>query len=227
MGRFERDRLTEIQMLLERLDSAVVVRELGSVRSAEAFDGLRRQVAYAAKSRRTHVSHLLSLDESIRSGGSLELVRARVSEYLRELGVERLTDVSITEAFDISGDSTGEIDVIEPAIVEREDDGRQTVLRIGKARRTAKSSQLQVTETVEETLSPSVQDEPAKQVKGSDEIATPVRASSFRFLVVAPLVAGLLILVSLGVRSCNSDSDKPVAPATSVEAPLTTTTTQD
>lgn len=138
MARFDRERIVEIQALLERIDAALIVRDPGTARSADAFDGLRKQINYAAKTRRTHVSHLLALDESIRSGGNLELVTARLTEYLRELGVERLFDVTRVDAFDIVGDPTGDVEVLEPAIVEKEEGGRITVLRIGKARRTSK-----------------------------------------------------------------------------------------
>jgi len=137
MRRFDRERMVQIQALLERIDAALIVRDPGTVKSAEAFDGLRRGVAYAAKARRSHVAHLLSLDESLRTGGNLNLVTARVSEYLKELGVERFLDVTLVEAFDIGGDPSGTIEVIEPAIIEREEDGRITVLRVGKALRTA------------------------------------------------------------------------------------------
>jgi hypothetical protein len=138
MARFDRERIVQIQALLERIDAALIVRDPGTARSADAFDGLRKQINYAAKTRRTHVSHLLALDESIRTGGNLDLVAARLTEYLRELGVERLFDVSRVEAFDIVGDPTGDVEVLEPAIVEKEDGDRITVLRIGKARRISK-----------------------------------------------------------------------------------------
>jgi hypothetical protein len=82
------------------------------------------------------------LDESIRSGGTIDLVRLRVEEYLRELGVERLETPEILEAFDIVGDVEGDIEVLEAAIVERGDDGRSSTLKVGKARRTARSSVL-------------------------------------------------------------------------------------
>lgn len=137
MGRFINERLVQIQALLERVDAALIVRDPGTTRSAEAFDGLRRQIAYAAKARRSHVSHLLALDESIRTGGNLELIEARLTEYLRELGIERSYETALSDAFDIAGDSSGEIEVVEPAVIEREEDGRITVLRVGKAIRTA------------------------------------------------------------------------------------------
>ena len=137
MNRSDSDRLWRIEALLERLDSAVVVKDPGSARSADAFEGLRRTIIQNAKSHRVHVAHLIALDESIWSGATIELIRFRVAEYLRELGVERLEDSSVPEAFDIVGDGQGEFEVLEPAISERGEDGNFSILKVGKARRTA------------------------------------------------------------------------------------------
>ena len=137
MNRSDSERLRRIEALLERLDSAVVVKDPGSARSADAFEGLRRTIIQNAKSHRVHVAHLIALDESIWSGATIELIRFRVAEYLRELGVERLEDSSVPEAFDIVGDGQGEFEVLEPAIIERGEDGNFSILKVGKARRTA------------------------------------------------------------------------------------------
>ena len=137
MNRSDSERLRRIEALLERLDSAVVVKDPGSARSADAFEGLRRTIIQNAKSHRVHVAHLIALDESIWSGATIELIRFRVAEYLRELGVERLEDSSVPEACDIVGDGQGEFEVLEPAIIERGEDGNFSILKVGKARRTA------------------------------------------------------------------------------------------
>ena len=128
MNRSDSERLRRIEALLERLDSAVVVKDPGSARSADAFEGLRRTIIQNAKSHRVHVAHLIALDESIWSGATIELIRFRVAEYLRELGVERLEDSSVPEAFDIVGDGQGEFEVLEPAIIERGEDGNFSII---------------------------------------------------------------------------------------------------
>jgi hypothetical protein len=205
---------------------------LGSARSADAFEGLRKSILVAAKSRRTHISHLVSLDESIRNGGSLELVRARLTEYLNELGIERLTDSRHLECFDVVGDSEGDVEILEPAVVERGDDGKLTILRVGKAQRTFSPKieeafgdqeqvvELPVNEEVEVTPTP-------KRNEG-------VKLDRRNLAVLAVVV--LALLTTVVVRSCgNSEnkldpietpaSDSPTSTVPTSTLPTTTTTT--
>ena len=260
MGRFINERLVQIQALLERVDTALIVRDPGSSRSAEAFDGLRRQIAYAAKARRSHVSHLLALDDSIRTGGNVDLIAARLKEYLGELGIERIYDTSLSEAFDIAGDRSGEIEVIEPAVIEREEDGRVTVLRVGKALRTAQpepkpepefvevvgqeapvetaeappptEAPLQVdvnvalvdstaatAESEAELLGPQSRSEESPQLGERDN-----RRSSPPGIVVVALAIATVLLLFIGLRSCNTSVDGPLETPTSLPETATTTT---
>lgn len=206
MNRHDREQLDRIEILLQRLDSAVVVRDPGSARAAEAFDGLRKSVIQASKSHRVHVAHLVALDESIRSGGTLDLVRLRVAEYLRELGVERLETPEVLEAFDVVGDSDGDFEVLEAAIIERFDDGRISVLKVGKARRAAHPS-------------PPPEDFPvlvSNDIAVDQQSQTPAVApdsdhsvrSRSRFI---PLVIGAIVVLASAfiARSCSSDDQVP------------------
>lgn len=127
--------LERIESLLVRLDAAIVVREPGSARAAEAYDGLRKQVNQASKNRRAHVAHLLALSDSIRRGADPELVSKRVEEFLLELGVGRTDSMENTEWFEVEGGEGDGLEVIEPAVIETTDDGTRTVVRLGRARR--------------------------------------------------------------------------------------------
>lgn len=130
-----RKRLEDIEHLLHRLDTAIVVRDPGSSRSADAFDGLRRQIIQASKNKRSHTAHLVGLAQSIERGGSLELVKDRVDDFLKELGVEFLSDTSFPDAFEVvEGEGEG-LECIEPAVIERLEDGQAVVISLGKARR--------------------------------------------------------------------------------------------
>jgi hypothetical protein len=218
MNRHDREQLDRMEVLLQRLDSAVVVRDLGSARAAEAFDGLRKSVIQASKSHRVHVAHLIALDESIRSGGTLDLVRLRVAEYLRELGIERLESPEILEAFDIVGDVDGDIEVLEAAIVERGDEGRTSILRVGKARRTARPSVTQgsrvdtATEVSEiSSVVPSSEGDPVPNLE---------RSSGGRSRLVLSAIGLVFVgIVTLSIRACESEQPTP-APADEI----TTTT---
>ena len=200
MGRYINERLVQIQALLERIDAALIVRDPGTTRSAEAFDGLRRQIAYAAKARRSHVSHLLALDESIRTGGNIDLIAARLKEYLRELGIERIYDTSLSEAFDIAGDRSGEIEVVEPAVIEREEDGRVTVLRVGKAIRTVRP------EPEPELVEVVSQEAPAEPVEAQPQTEEPLQVDAKTDLVERAVVKTEREAEPLGPQSRSEES---------------------
>ena len=131
-------RLQRIELLLNRLDAAVVARDPGTARSAEVFDGLRKSIVNSRQARRAHVGHLLALHDSIEREASYEVIKDRVSDYLQDLGVHWLTDCAPLEFFEIieiegSGDNEDFI-CVEPAAYEILEDGRPVVIRMGKAR---------------------------------------------------------------------------------------------
>ena len=136
-----RRRLERILDLLNRLDAAVVVRDPGNARSAEVFEGLRRTIIQSGKSHRAHVAHLLALQESLWRGATLELIMNRVSDFLRELGIERIENPVTDEYFEIVGVSGDDFEVIDPAIVERLSDGSMSVIQLGKVKRITTSPQ--------------------------------------------------------------------------------------
>ena len=126
--------LEEIVTLLNRLDAAVVVRDPGSARSAEAFDGLRRTIIAGAKARRAHVSHLLSLRDSISNGATNEALESRVNDFIEELGLFTVAETENSEWFEIVEGEGDHIECLEPAIVDETELGR-VLIRPGKARR--------------------------------------------------------------------------------------------
>ena len=129
--------LRQIWGLLERLDAAVVTRDPGSARSAEAYDGLRKQLNQASKNRRMHVSHLLSLSDSIERGAEYQLIKDRVSDFMLELGVRRTTDVGRPEFFEVTSGEGEFLQCTVPAVVETLDDGTVSLVRLGEAVRVA------------------------------------------------------------------------------------------
>jgi hypothetical protein len=133
------ERLARIEALLQRLDAAVVVRDPGNARAAEQFEGLRKQIALAAKNHRAHVGHLLSLSDSAKKGASAELLGERVDDFLAELGVMRISEYTYPELFEVVEEIEGNSDkteILEPAVVERLESGEFNRLRLGKVRKT-------------------------------------------------------------------------------------------
>lgn len=127
--------LARIENLLQRLDAAVVVRDPGSARAADMYEGLRRQIVQSGKNHRTHISHLIALQNSIERGADIDLVRERLNEYLNELGIQKSSDVSNIDSFEVIEGEGNSFECIEPAIIELLDDGSVRTHQLGKARR--------------------------------------------------------------------------------------------
>jgi len=195
--------LQEIRNLLSRLDAAVVVREPGSARSAEAFEGLRKQLNLAVKSHRSHVGHLVSLSDSLDRNANIELIRDRVNDFLQELGIKTIRDFS-PQFFEIVGTTEGDengYEIVEPAIVEELEGGGFLSIRLGKAREIRGP-------IPEETL----HDPELVSGESSNEIATqsvaPSLVVSQVLLVIGSVVIGLLFGFLL-FRGGSGTTDKP------------------
>ncbi|MFN3219825.1 MAG: hypothetical protein ACE367_25335 [Acidimicrobiales bacterium] len=138
-------RLRKIEDLLTRIDTALVVRDPGSARSAEAYEGLRKQVAMAARSRREHLAQLVEMSDAIDRGATVDTLRERVDEWTMQAGLTRLTTVDPIDHFEIEG--SGEVvEVVEPAWIDSESGA---LIRSGRARRrpAAPTSELSETNT--------------------------------------------------------------------------------
>jgi len=131
--------LHQIESFLNRLDAALVVRDPGNAHSAEAYDGLRKQIIRSGTNHRAHLAHLIALSDSLERGAGIELIRDRVKDFLAELGVRPVSDYLYPELFDVVETIQGEqdgVEVLEPAVVEQMDDGNFNPIRKGKVRLT-------------------------------------------------------------------------------------------
>jgi hypothetical protein len=202
----KQEQLNRIENLLNRLDAAVVSRDPGNARSAEQFEGLRKQIGLAAKNHRVHVAHLLSLSDSIQRGATLELVKDRVNDFLNELGVRRLLEVNYEELFEIveviESDVNG-YEVLEPAVIEELEGGNINPLRLGKAKKFVAP---QPVSTVEPLHEHPKEDSPEKQ-----EIDSPIVGTTTR---VAPIIVAIALLLAgvLFGRFVLGESDSPTSP---------------
>lgn len=130
--RRRRDRLDAALELLQRIDAALVVRDPGTARSADAYEGLRRQVLAAASDRRKHLVQLTELSEALRRGDDMTALRSRAEEWLLQANITVVDDPRVTEAFEFAGDGDGDAAVIRPAYV---DASTGALIRPGRAER--------------------------------------------------------------------------------------------
>lgn len=129
---FNREQLNRIEALLTRVDAALVVRDPGTSRSVEAYEGLRKQVAVASRARRQHVAQLVEIADALDRGATAETIRDRVEEWMMQAGVERRCDPSVLEYFEVVEGNGDGIEVLTPAWVDTESG---SLVRAGRARR--------------------------------------------------------------------------------------------
>lgn len=114
------DRLDQLQDLLLRIDAALVVRDPGNARSAEAYEGLRRQVVAAASDRRKHVVQLSELAGLLHRGTTVEAINSLTEEWLLQANILTITDPTDRAAFEFVGEGgQGQLAVlVTPAFLD-------------------------------------------------------------------------------------------------------------
>lgn len=210
-----RKQLERIELLLARLDAAVVVRDPGTARAAEQYEGLRKQILQSGKSHRIHLTHLLSLADSIERGANIELIRDRVNDYMTDMGLQRTSDTSISNAFEIVEGEGSVLECIEPSVIEQISDGSIAIHRQGKARRV-------VGPPTDNRSSESPIEE-----RGSDVSPKEPRSSIAIVLFVSIcLILGSFLLgrCTSGDKSLPAKSGVTTVPSTTTAIPTTTTT---
>lgn len=125
-------RSERIETLLERLDVALTVRDPGSARSAEAYDGLRKTVAASAGDRRRLTVTLVDLHDRLARGIALDDLQSVVEEWVLAAGLRRDAVGDEADAFDVVGGEGDSLHVLQPAWI---DDVSGVVVRRGQAER--------------------------------------------------------------------------------------------
>lgn len=127
-----REDVTQMKDMVHSINTALIVREPGTARSSEAYDGLRRQVAAATTERRNHLLELVRMLEALNSHMSRDQLRALVGDWVEQAGLRRWDDASVTEFFDHIGDGDGPVEVVNSAWVIGDP---VTLVKAGLARR--------------------------------------------------------------------------------------------
>lgn len=123
-------RLERLEVLVERLDVALTVRDPGNARSAEAYDGLRKTVAAAASDRRRLTAQLVEIHDRVTRGTSSADLASLADEWTRQAGLTRDDSGERPDAFDVVGGEGEGFSVIQPAWI---DDLNQSIVRRGQA----------------------------------------------------------------------------------------------
>ena len=109
--------LGDLRLSVERIDASLVVRDPGNVRSADAYDGLRKQIAISAGDRRRLLVLLTELGEAIRRKEDHQSLQARFDEWSSQAGIGVLSEFN-SDHFDYVENDGNEIAISQPAYVE-------------------------------------------------------------------------------------------------------------
>ena len=125
----------KVTSALNEVNAELVVRDTGSGRSADAYEGLRKQVVAASNDRRKHVADLAQIDHALSRTDNLDDLRDLSAEWLNAAGIEKLANISEdnVRAFEVVGDGAGPLMVVAPAYLVSE---TGQIARQGRAYRT-------------------------------------------------------------------------------------------
>jgi hypothetical protein len=149
--------LAELRFGMELIKDIVMVREPATMQTAEAYEGLRKQVIASAAERNSHLTQLARLDAEAHRGASVEDIQLLLRDLLAEAGLHRVESVDggSERLFDDLGGRGDTWQVVEPAYCEDTGRGQVRLVRSGKAQRvdgaaSASSSSVAESDTLEE-----------------------------------------------------------------------------
>ncbi|MEX0754985.1 MAG: hypothetical protein WD556_07700 [Actinomycetota bacterium] len=115
-----RELLMELRAQVETLKTALIVMDPKVSTSADAYEGLRKQVAVSASSRRAHLVQLAQFSRALRHGASTGDLASLVEGWMQEAGLASSTDPTPDLYEIVEGEPGGEqrLEVVAPAYVD-------------------------------------------------------------------------------------------------------------
>ncbi len=126
-----RRRHEEITRLLDRIEVSLLVRDPGTVRSVEAYEGLRKTMVAAAQERTMHLVQLAQFDAALAKTDDIATLRQLITEWMEQAGLVKVNDPAYRDAFEIVEGKGETLDIVIPAYV---DSATSRVIKQGQAR---------------------------------------------------------------------------------------------
>jgi hypothetical protein len=95
--------LDKVERGVEKIELVTVVREPNTGMSANAYNGLRKQVIASASERSAHLNQLAQFDSALRAGAGPAELEALVREWLEQASLAAIEDPEVVEAFEVVG----------------------------------------------------------------------------------------------------------------------------
>jgi hypothetical protein len=118
---------------LDMLELYLTVRDPGTAKSAEAYDGLRKLLINSNKGTQIHLAHLAEIHRVASAADSLEPVLAKVGEFMNQVGLMAVVEPVNDELFEITG-GKGSVAVVDsPAYVSTNGSDEVAIVMRGAA----------------------------------------------------------------------------------------------
>ena len=112
--------LDALDRRFERVEVANLVREPDTALSADAYNGLRKQVIAAVSERMAHLQQLVQFRAAVEAGASSDELALVVREWCEQSDLEVVTDTSLEGAFELVGpDGDAGRRLVRPAYIDR------------------------------------------------------------------------------------------------------------
>jgi hypothetical protein len=114
-----REMLMELKAQVETLKTALIVMDPNVSTSADAYEGLRKQVVMAASDRRDRLVQLSQFSRAIRRGATINQLGDLVEQWMQQEDLAAVTEAN-PDLYDILEGETGvgELEVLSPAYVD-------------------------------------------------------------------------------------------------------------
>lgn len=106
-----------LQEQLDRIELILMLRDPGSSKAAEAYEGLRKSITAAVAERTSHLVQLSQIDAALQRGETTDSLALVVRDLMAQAGLERVSDPARRDCYEIDGDA-GQLKVLEPAYVD-------------------------------------------------------------------------------------------------------------
>lgn len=113
----------------ELLELYLTVRDPGTAKSAEAYDGLRKLLINANRGTQVHLAHLAELHRVASATDSIDVVRAKVGEFMNQVGLIPVWESEDRDLFEFTNRRGMGVVVDSPAYVCRSEAGISFIIR--------------------------------------------------------------------------------------------------
>lgn len=168
------ERQQETLAILRTIEAGLIASDPRTPMAAEAYNGLRLQVARAAKERRRMLLQLVAMSDAIERGATVETLRDLCGQWCSEAGLLRIDDAAARpELFDLVEGEAPPREMVAPAWIDADD---ETLVQKGLAKGGAPEPEPEPRPEAESDPEPEAESEPEPEPQAEADPSGPEAA---------------------------------------------------